>query len=389
MAPAEPRTMMTAPWDHPAIAVRGALDLKSTEQGLTPWRLPAWAEAQMPDVALNLMAGMPSGVRVLIHAHARRIELDVLETGLQFKGLARRPVTFDLHAGGELISRAAVAAGPTLVVDNSRNPPAVRLEPGVASTVIFEDLPEQANLYELWLPQSAAVELRALRLSGVLLPLEDPPRRHWVHYGSSISHGMEAFGPSETWPAVAARRAGVELTNLGFAGQCHLDGLVARAMRDLDADLISLKVGVNVLNADSMRERVFIAAAHSFLDTLREARPATPILVISPILCPVAEESPGPTISDGHVIRTVARPEPLRAGALTAQRIRRLLASIVERRREAGDANLYYMDGLTLFGEDDLLDLPDGLHPNARGLRKIGERFAAAAFGEGGPFAAL
>jgi len=112
-----------------------------------------------------------------------------------------------------------------------------------------------------------------------------------------------------------------------------------------------------------------------------------PILVVSPIICPVAEDHPGPTLSDGKAIGVVPRPEALRVGALTALRIRDLLAGIVERRRAGGDANLHYLDGLALFGEADLADLPDGLHPNAAGLRRIGERFAALAFGAGGAFA--
>jgi lysophospholipase L1-like esterase len=32
-------------------------------------------------------------------------------------------------------------------------------------------------------------------------------------------------------------------------------------------------------------------------------------------------------------------------------------------------------------------DLPDGLHPNADGYVRMGERFAAYAFAPGGPFA--
>jgi len=199
---------------------------------------------------------------------------------------------------------------------------------------------------------------------------------------------MEADGPSETWPAVAARAAGVDLTSIGLGGQCHLDGMVARTLRDADVDLISLKLGINVLNGDSMRERVFIAAVHSFIDTIRDARPTTPILVVSPILCPAAEDRPGPTLNDGQAIYTVDRPASLAVGVLTARRIRELLAAIVARRREAGDEALSYLDGLSLFDTADLGDLPDGLHPNPAGLRRIGERFAALAFAPGGAFAA-
>ena len=43
--------------------------------------------------------------------------------------------------------------------------------------------------------------------------------------------------------------------------------------------------------------------------------------------------------------------------------------------------------GASCSGEDDLDDLPDGLHPNAAGYQRMGERFHALAFGAGGPFA--
>ena len=375
-------------WDDPALSIRGALHLKPTANGILPRRLPAWTLAQMPDPALDMMASMPSGVRLVLRTDARRVELDVMERGLRFEGEPRRLAAFDLLVDGALARRLYASAGQTVVIDGARRPPAFTIEPGEPSTLVFDDLPAGAKSLEIWLPQSATVELRALQLDGNLLaPLPAPGRPRWAHYGSSISHGMEADGPTETWPAVAARAAGVELTSLGLGGQCHLDGMVARTLRDADVDLISLKLGINVLNGDSMRERVFIAAVHSFLDTIRDAKPRTPILVVSPILCPAAEDRPGPTLNDGRAIYTPDRPESLALGALTARRIRELLTEIIERRRRGGDADLHYLDGLKLFGQADLGDLPDGLHPNAAGLRRMGERFAELAFGAGGPFA--
>jgi hypothetical protein len=57
---------------------------------------------------------------------------------------------------------------------------------------------------------------------------------------------------------VTARLAGVDLENLAFAGQCKLDQHVARTIRDLPSDAISLKLGINVVNGDTIRERTFI-----------------------------------------------------------------------------------------------------------------------------------
>jgi hypothetical protein len=76
------------------------------------------------------------------------------------------------------------------------------------------------------------------------------------------------------------------------------------------------------------------------------------------------------------VFTVVPRAADLAAGALSLTRIRAILAETVAARRAAGDGHLHYLSGLDLFNESDLGDLPDGLHPNAAGLKRIGARFA-------------
>ena len=41
-------------------------------------------------------------------------------------------------------------------------------------------------------------------------------RPKWVTYGSSITHCRTAESPSQTWPGVAARQSGLNLTCLGY-----------------------------------------------------------------------------------------------------------------------------------------------------------------------------
>jgi lysophospholipase L1-like esterase len=198
---------------------------------------------------------------------------------------------------------------------------------------------------------------------------------------------MDVERALDAWPAMVAKSVGVELVDLAFAGQCQLDPFIGRVVRDTPADMISLKVGINLVNAASMSERTFAPAVHGLLDSVRDGHPDTPLLLVSPIFCPSVEDHPGPTVlnDDGH-FGAVEAPEAARPLGLTLRRSREMLAAIVDVRRAAGDAALHYLDGLSLFGEADRALLYDRLHPSPEGYALIGRRFAAAAFGPGGAF---
>jgi len=120
---------------------------------------------------------------------------------------------------------------------------------------------------------------------------------------------------------------------------------------------------------------------------MTDTLPDTPILLVSPIICPQVEDHPGPTIpTSAGTFRIVAdRAEELLLPSLTLRAIRATLAAIVTARQASGDANLTYLDGLELFGEDDAPTLPDGLHPDGDGYLRIAERFAAIAFAPADP----
>jgi hypothetical protein len=264
--------------------------------------------------------------------------------------------------------------------------------PGPVGTVRFAGLPDRVKDIEIWLPYNEATELVALRANAPVEPVEPVDRPVWLHHGSSISHGSNAASPATTWPVLAASFGGVELVNLGFGGSAMLDPFTARTLRDTPADLISLKIGINLVNADVMRLRAFGPAVHGFLDTIREGHPKTPLLVVSPILCPIHENTPGPgavDFSSGSLqFAATGDPAETTAGKLTLTVIRDELARIIAQ-RAAGDPALHYLDGRELYGEADAaeLPLPDRLHPDGPAHRRIGERFAAHAFGSDGPFA--
>ena len=368
--------------------VVGALDFDRTDAGITPRRLPAWTRPQIPDLFMDFMVTLGSGVRMTLRTDSPWIELDAATTGFNVVGMPVQPTNFDLVVDGTRVARTEDPSGTRLVIDLATLD--LQVERGEPVALRFDDLSDAMKTVEIWLPQNAATQLRALRVAdGAAAEPAPRTKRRWAHYGSSISHCLEAHGPTEIWPAVAAEVGEVDLLQFGIAGQCHLDQFVARSMVAQRPDLISLKVGINVVNANSFTTRTFAPAVHGFLDTLRDALPDTPIVVVSPIICPQVEDHPGPTITtpDGGIRVVRNRPEELVPMSLTVRRIRTILAEAVTARQASGDFNLTYVDGLELFGEADAPALPDGLHPDGDGYLRIAERFAAIVFAPGGPFA--
>ncbi|GAB2644497.1 GDSL-type esterase/lipase family protein [Kribbella swartbergensis] len=372
--------------------LRGALDLEETEVGVLPHRLPAWARRQYDDPQLEMVEPQPSGVRVVFTTRATAIELDTRPTKRRYTGAPPTPDgLYDVLVDGRLVAQATVPGGNVLTVDLTTG--ATVQETGAIGTVRVGGLATEPKTVEIWLPHIETTELVALRTDAPVEPAEATDRRVWLHHGSSISHGSNATGPTGTWVAHAAALAGVELINLGFGGSALLQPFIARTLRDTPADLISVKLGINVVNADVMRRRAFGPAVHGFLDTIREGHPATPLLVVSPILCPMHEDTPGPTMWDLDALsrgelRFAATGDPadVPAGKLTLNVIRDELARIVAQ-RAADDPNLHYLDGRELYGVDDHADfpLPDDLHPDGPTHQRIAERFTKLAFG--GPFA--
>jgi hypothetical protein len=377
--------MTTLAVNEPPIEIAGAAELAESAAGCHPRRLPrsCW---HLLDLMTQFAQRAPSGVRVALRTDSPFVGLTLSPTVMRGPGL-REPAlpAVDLVVDGELVATKRRAGGRTLVVDlNDRGN--VQIIPGDPIRVRFEGLGNREKDVELWLPPTGDTALGALEVAdGARV---DPPRderRRWVHYGSSISQCSEATSPARIWPAVAARKADLHLISLGLGGSCHLDPYVARHMRDTGADLISLKLGINVVNGATFRERTFTPAVHGFLDTLRDGHPTTPIVVASPIFCPSAEERPGPTAlqPDGTFV-AVGDPADVAQGALTLRRIREILAQAVKVRRERGDPHLHYLDGLDLFGKADAADLPDDLHPNGAGYERMGARFYERVFAPGG-----
>ncbi|RFA07137.1 lipase [Subtercola boreus] len=357
----------------------GAAELEVTERGFRPHRLPRDVLRRFPDPQLTAMEAQPSGVTIAFRTSATDVELVSHPMRATYAGAERPRGRIDLVVDGSMVATDELTQGDAFELDLRDG--TSTFHPGVPHISAFRGLPSGDKEIEIWLPHNESLELISISVNAPVSPSEKPDARVWVHYGSSISQGSNAAGPTGIWPAIAARAGGLRLRNLGFGGSALLDPFIARVIRDAPADFISLKIGINIVNLDSMRLRAFVPALHGFLDTIRDGHPYTPIVVISPIFCGIHENTPGPGSVDVATLGTdqvrflaSGDVDDTRFGRLTLAVIREAMAAAIAGRCEP---NMAYLDGLDLYGPGDAdeFPLPDALHPDTRTHHLIGERF--------------
>lgn len=317
----------------------GAISVERTEKGLHPWRLPHTRRHLFPSPDDNLMdkAARPSGVRL-------RMETNAEQVTLTFAPLAEAP---EVAIGGHVFDA---------VIDNEivQSVPCGK----GCERAVFDQCGSGLRVLEVWLPPGARVWVRSLEISDSAAVRPMPDRRPlWVTWGSSLTHCTRAHSAARVWPATVARRYDLNLVNLGFAGQCHLDPMVAMLIRDLPARYISMKLGINALGAN-VGPRTYAALVTAAVAIVREKHPHTPLALISPMASPPREATQSNT-------------------GLTLEAMRVQMKAVHTALTGAGDLNLYYISGKDFFGEEDIhrYAAEDLLHPNGDGIDLQADRF--------------
>jgi lysophospholipase L1-like esterase len=305
----------------------GPVSLERGDGYVAPWRLP-FPERGLFHPEVVTKAADPAGARI-------RFRSDTTSLSGRIDPVAEM-CPLDLVSGGEV-------AGSVEMDGRER--------------FGFGGLPGGEKLVELWLPQWGPFRLRELAIDAgaSLSPAPDDAPR-WIAYGSSITQCRTAASPTATWPAIVAREAGLNLVCLGFGGQCHLEPMVARLVRDLGPDFVSICAGINIYGGASLGPRSFREALVGTVRTIREKRPVIPITLQSPIYGCARETTPN-------------------AVGFTLPAMREEVRAAVEVLRDHGDANVHYVDGLEILGEADASLLPDELHPDPDGYRLMGRNF--------------
>ena len=310
----------------PRLKWSGAISTEVTDIGVMPWRIRHDERALYAE-ELVARAAMPAGVRLTFQSNTSTID------GTLNSAEERGPI--DLVIDGKLVG----------TVDTANK-----------TSFRFENLGVESKDIELWLPQYDEFKLGGLTLDddSELLAAQETGATKWITYGSSITHCAAADSPTQTWPAIVARRRGYDLTCLGYGGQCHLDPMVGRMIRDREADVISLCLGINIYGAASLGERTFGPGILGFVQIVREKHPSTPIALLSPIYSPERENTPNEV-------------------GFTLKKMREVVAASVGTLRKNGDENITYINGLDIFDSDNAHLLPDNLHPNNEGYAIMGQ----------------
>ena len=305
----------------------GAVSVERTGEWSRPWRV-FQEDRPLLDRALLERASMPAGVRIAFSSTTTTV------TGQVEPEPESAPI--DLSVDGKVVASQPVAGKDSFRFD----------VPG-----------DGEKLIELWLPQFGQFRLKSLEIADdATLEGRLDYRQRWITYGSSITQCRAAASPTQTWPAIVARERDLNLTCLGYGGQCHLDPLIARAMRDMTADYFSICVGINIYGAGSLNRRTFRPGICAFVRLIRDKHPDVPFAVISPIFSPPREDQEN-------------------AVGFTLRAMRKEVALAVEDLRAHGDRNVHYVNGLDIFGPGLADLLPDQLHPNAEGYKRLAQNF--------------
>ena len=179
-----------------------------------------------------------------------------------------------------------------------------------------------------------------IKKGSTLAPLPIYDSRRVVFYGSSITQGGCATRPGNDYAAILCRKLGVDYVNMGFSGNAKGEPSMAEYLADMHFDVYVIDYDHNAPTVEHLEQ-----THYPFYQTIRAKNPDTPIIFIS---------------------------KPDFKGTANDITRRDLIRANYERALAAGDKAIYFIDGETLFGDEDSDACTlDGCHPNDLGFYRM------------------
>jgi hypothetical protein len=220
--------------------------------------------------------------------------------------------------------------------------------------VLVSGLPTGSREYLLYLPLYNGVSSLEIGIPSDTELTKPDPRpdgrdRPILFYGTSITQGGCASRPGMVHSAILGRRFDWSVINLGFSGNGRMEPELAALLAELDPAVYVLDCLPN-MSPQEVTERV-----EPFVQTLRTARPETPIVLVEDRV-----------YADAHLLSGKRRRNEESHAALRGA---------YERLLTAGVPGLHYLPGKRLLGDDDEGTV-DSSHPTDLGFMRQADAFA-------------
>jgi hypothetical protein len=210
---------------------------------------------------------------------------------------------------------------------------------------LVQGLPEGKREYLLYFPlyngvSSVEVGIARGKTLAKAAPRPEGRRKPIVFYGTSITQGGCASRPGMVHTAILGRQLNYPVINLGFSGNGRMEPEVAKLLAELDAAAYVIDCLPN-MDGVSVAER-----AGPLVETLRQAHPKTPILLVE----------------DRTFTNAFLLPARQKHHAASRAALKKTFDRLA-----ANDRNLFYVPGKDLLGDDGEATV-DSSHPTDLGF---------------------
>jgi peptidoglycan/xylan/chitin deacetylase (PgdA/CDA1 family)/lysophospholipase L1-like esterase len=217
---------------------------------------------------------------------------------------------------------------------------------------ITSDHSGEVVTYKVTLPLWTDVHFSGLELeNGYELTdftVQDKPKI--VGFGDSITHGRGQLDTYQTYLYLLGEKLGYELFNVAVGG-----GKTSQALADMiatdfsDIDIITILIGYNDLNGNAITAATYNTRYKGVVTALRAAHPNTKIYCIT---------------------MTYTTTTNSNSTGIPAEDFRNVVREILADKQNAGDSNLFLIEGDDITDEDDLAD---PVHLNIEGASNFAE----------------
>ena len=168
-----------------------------------------------------------------------------------------------------------------------------------------------------------------------------------VTYGTSITQGGCANRPGMAYTNILSRKLNMEFVNLGFSGNGKGEPALANLINEIpDKRMVILDYEANT--HEKIKDTL-----ENFIDVIRSKNKELPILVMSKI----------------RYAREINNADSLKRQKAVAD----FQKTLVEKKKAAGDKNIYFLNGGELLGENAAECTVDGVHPTDLGFMRMAE----------------